>query len=57
MSTHNIQFYDETGKLPLIFVFMIYRKNFKNKFELAMVKEPMVFELLRFDCNVPTYLL
>ena len=24
----------------------------KNKFELAMVNEPSVFELLRFDCSV-----
>ena len=35
------------------FVFLSYRKNFvglKNEFELAVVNEPSVFELLRFDC-------
>ena len=25
----------------------------KNEFELAMVNEPSVFELLRFDCITP----
>ena len=28
MSTHNIQFHNEIRRLPLIFVFLIYRKNF-----------------------------
>ena len=26
-------------------------KGLKNEFELAMVNEPSVFELLRFDCS------
>ena len=54
MSTHNIQFLDKIRKYPCTFVFMTYRKNFvgtKNVFELAMVNEPSVFELLRFKCN------
>ena len=53
MSTHNIQFHDKIRKLPEIFVFLSYRKNFlrlKNEFELAMVNEPSVFEPSRFDC-------
>ena len=52
MSTHNIQFH-KIRKNPKIFVFLRYRKNFvgtKNEFELAMVNEPSVFELSRFDC-------
>ena len=28
MSTHNIQLLNEIIKFPLIFVFLIYRKNF-----------------------------
>ena len=28
MSTHNIPFHNEIRKLPLIFVFLFYRKNF-----------------------------
>ena len=28
MSTHNIQFHNEIRKLPYVFVFFIYRKNF-----------------------------
>ena len=35
MGTHNIQFHDKISKK-------------KNEFELAMVNEPSVFELLRF---------
>ena len=27
MSTHNIQFHDKIRKLPLVFVFLSYRKN------------------------------
>ena len=55
MSTHNIQFHNEIRKLPLMFVFLIYRKNFigtqnRVQFELAMVNEPSV--LLRFDCSL-----
>ena len=51
MSTHNIQFNDK--KIFLNIVFLSYRKKFvetQNEFELAMVNEPSVFELLRFDC-------
>ena len=54
MSTHNIQFHDKIRKFPKIFVFLSCRKNFvgaKNEFELAIVNEPSVFELLRFDCT------
>ena len=40
MSTHNIQFHDKI-RISL---------GLKNEFELAMVNEPSVFELLRFDC-------
>ena len=50
MSTHNIQFHNEIRK-PLIFVFLIYRKNFVGSQKLSMVNEPSVFELLRFDCS------
>ena len=28
MHTHNIQFHNEVRKLPYIFIFLIYRKNF-----------------------------
>ena len=41
-------------KFPKLFVFLSYRKNFvgtKNEFKLAMVNEPSVSELLRFDCT------
>ena len=31
---------------------MSYRKGLKNEFELAMVNEQSVFELLRFDCRI-----
>ena len=51
MSTHNIQFHE---KVSLTFCFLELAKEFcrdsKNEFELAMVNEPSVFELLRFDC-------
>ena len=54
MSTHNIQFHDKIRKFPFIFVFLrAIRKislGLKNEFELAMVNEPSVFELLRFYC-------
>ena len=49
----SIQFRDKVRKFPKFFVFLSYRKNFegtKNEFELAMVNEPSVFELLRFGC-------
>ena len=38
MSTHNIQFLDKMIKISL------------NEFKLAMVNEPSMFELSRFDC-------
>ena len=50
MNTHNIQFHD---KISLIICFLELAEEFrrdKNEFELAMVNEPSVFELLRFDC-------
>ena len=53
MSTHNIQFHDKRRKIPEIFVFLSYRKNFvgtQNKFELGIVNKPVVFELLGFNC-------
>ena len=54
MSTHNIQFHDKIRNCPEVFVFLRCRKNFmglKNEFELAMVNESSMFELLRFDCT------
>ena len=51
MSTYNIQFRDKIRQFPKIY-FLSYRKNFvglKKQFEIAMVNEPSVFELLRFD--------
>ena len=53
MSTHGIQFHDKRRNLPKIFVLLNYRKNFigtKKEFELAIVNEPLVFELSKFDC-------
>ena len=53
MSTHNIQFRDKIRKFLQVFVFLSCWKNLvgtKNEFELAMVNEPSVFELSRFDC-------
>ena len=54
MSAQNIQFHDKIRKkLPQIFVFWSYQKNFvgtKNKFESSMVIKPSLFELLGFDC-------
>ena len=52
MSTHNIQFHDEIKKNPTFLHFVAIRtsQGLKNKFKLAMVNEPSVFELLRFDC-------
>ena len=48
MSKHKIQFHNKINKLPQLFVFLSYRKNFlrtENVFELAMVNELSVFEL------------
>ena len=49
---HNIQFHDKMRKFPSIFVFFHARTSWglKNEFELAMVNEPSVFELSRFNC-------
>ena len=43
MSTHNIQFHD---KVTICFL------ELAKEFELAIVNEPWVFELLRFDCRM-----
>ena len=53
MGAHNMQFHDEIRKIPYIFVFFRYQKNYvgtQNEFKLPIVNEPWVFELLRFDC-------
>ena len=47
MSTHNIQFHDKIKKkIPI----GITSYGLIKEFELAMVNESSVFELLRFDC-------
>ena len=57
MSTHNILSHDKIGKthkISLDTCFLELSEYFRrdtNEFELAMVNEPSVFELLRFDCN------
>ena len=55
MSTHNIQFYDIIRKKSINICFLKlseeFRRDSKNEFELAMVNEPLVFVLLRFDCT------
>ena len=54
MSTHNIQFHDKIRKLlKYLFSWATGRvsQGLKNEFELAMVNEPSVFELLNFDCT------
>ena len=51
MSTHNTQFHDKI-KFLLVFVFELsgeFRRDSKNEFELTMVNESSMFELLRFD--------
>ena len=51
MSTHNLQFRDKMGKFPK-YLFSELSEEFRRdskKFELAMVNEPSVFELSRFD--------
>ena len=53
MSTHNVQFRDKIRNFPkYLFSCAIGRImcGLKNEFELAMVNEPSVVELLRFDC-------
>ena len=57
MSTHNKQFHDEIENfLNYLFSWAIGRilQGLKNEFELAMVKEPSVFELLRVYCMMKT---
>ena len=55
MSTHNIHFHNKIRKFPLSICFLelweLFRRDSKTKFESAMVNEPSVFELLRFDCS------
>ena len=61
MSTHNIHFYDKIRKFPCNtciseYLFSsakcmgIITCGFKNKFESDMVKEPSLFESLKFFC-------
>ena len=54
MSTHNKQFHDKIRKKSVNICFLELteklRRASKNEFELAMVNEPSVFELSRFDC-------
>ena len=49
-----LQFHNEIKKKnPTFFYFVAIGRTsqgLKNEFELAMVNEPSVFELLRFDC-------
>ena len=55
MSTYNIQCHDKTRKNPLNICFLELSEEFhrdSKKFELAMVNEPSLFELLRFDCII-----
>ena len=56
MSTHSIQFHDKIKKNPKMLVFWKktseeFCRNSKNELELSMVNEPLMFELLRFDCT------
>ena len=53
MSTHNIQFLAEKNIFLIIFPWVIGRtsQGIKNEFELAMENDPLMFELLRFDCS------
>ena len=59
MSTNNIQFHDEARKKSLYtFFFRTIGRislGLKNEFEIEMVNEPSVFELLRFDCSWKIY--
>ena len=54
MSTHSIQFHDKIRKFPnYLFSWAIGRIlwGLQTEFESAMVNEPSVFELLKFDCS------
>ena len=49
MSTHNIHFQDNF--LEDLFTGVIGRSSyFKNEFESAMINQPSMVEVLRFDC-------
>ena len=37
MSTHNIQFHDKIRKIPLVFVFLSYQKNFVGTQKLVRI--------------------
>ena len=53
MSTHNVQFRDKIRNFPKYLFSCAIRSiswGLKNEFELVMVNEPSVIELLRFDC-------
>ena len=51
MSTYNIQFHDKTEKNILMFLELLgeLHRDTKIDLESAMVNEPSVFEILRFD--------
>ena len=55
MSTYNIYFIiksENFPKIPInICILGLSREKQKNKIELAIIKEPSVFELLRFYCS------
>ena len=54
MSTQNIQFHNKLRKFPKVLDFLSYRKKLiriQNVFELDMVNEPWMIELLRFGCT------
>ena len=53
MSTHNLPFqYIKENKLKLFQIcsYWIFSKELKDKFETVEVKEPSVFEPLKFYC-------
>ena len=60
MSTHNIQFHDIKRKKKRKYLFSFlklseeFRRDSENEFELAMVNEPSVFELLRSTVQWPS---
>ena len=58
MSTQNIHFHDKIKKKTLntcpLELSEEFHRDSKNEFELAMVKEPLVFELLRCHCTMET---
>ena len=50
MSTHNIQFHDKRKFLCFLELSEEFRTDSKMSLKSAMLNEPSVFELLRFDC-------